>query len=124
MLNTRLALVVDDDRQILDFMRKMIDQDGFETLGANGGVQALRTIERLEGKIDLLVTDVQMPEGDGLTLACAVRALYPGIPILLVSGRPQTDTRFPFLEKPFSSVALIEMVRSIVAMTATANGKR
>ena len=124
MLNTRLALVVDDDRHILNFMRTVIDRDGFETLGANGGLQALRTIERLDGAIDLLVSDVQMPEGDGLTLACAVRALYPEIPILLVSGRPQTDTSFPFLEKPFSSVALIEMVRSIVAMSATASGKR
>lgn len=114
MLTTRLALVVDDDPHILSFMRTVIERDDFETLGSYNGIQALQLIESLDGQLDLLVTDVQMPEGDGLTLACAVRASFPSIAILLVSGRPQPETGFSFLEKPFSSAALITSVRRVV----------
>jgi FixJ family two-component response regulator len=59
-----------------------------------------------------------MLNGDGLTLARAVRKLYPSVPILLMSGHYWPDTGFDFLEKPFTSVGLTVFIRKLTAPTA------
>ena len=107
----RLALVVDDDAHIREFMRAVLERDGFEVLAAAGGIAALALVGSLHRDLDVIVTDIQMPEGDGLTFAREVRRRFAQIPILLVSGRSQSGGEFSFLEKPFSSAELSAWVR-------------
>jgi len=114
----RIALVVDDDRSIRVFMKTVLEREQFETLEAESGEGALEIVKGLGGSIDLIVTDIQMPNGDGLSLAFAVKKLFPSVPIVLVSGCAQPDAGFDFLEKPFTSATLATTVLRIIASKA------
>jgi CheY-like chemotaxis protein len=70
------------------------------------------------GRLDLIVTDFQMPGGDGLTFANAVRQSFPAIPIVIVSGHAKPSPVFPFLEKPFGWAALASTVHKLMASPA------
>jgi DNA-binding NtrC family response regulator len=96
----------------------ILEREGFYTLEAEGGNPALEIVEMLRGSIDLIVTDIQMPDGDGLSFANAVREKFPAVPTILVSGGPRPDTAFEFVEKPFASAALVQVVRKLVDRTA------
>src|SRR4029450_4852892 len=85
--------------------------------------QALQLLERGEPAIDLVITDVVMPETDGRTLGRLIGERHPGLPVLYVSGYPEHDMFHrgspspplaPFLQKPFTQVALVAMVRLLL----------
>src|SRR5207244_7218657 len=88
----------------------------FDTLEAEGGRHALEIMRALGNAVDLIVSDIQMPDGDGLSFAFAVRDLFADVPVILVSGRaPSRDALdFEFVEKPFTPEALLRVVRNVV----------
>ena len=101
------VLVVEDDLATLKAFSQVIAQVfGCTVLSASSGEAALRTLESGE-KIDLLFSDVVMPEMDGLTLTRLVRDQLPGLPIVLTTGVYQqiesviSDGVIPLL-KPFT----------------------
>ena len=78
-------LVVDDspvDRQLFEGLLSKVE--GFTVIHAGDGKQALEKIR--EWQVDLVVTDLQMPELDGLELVKTMRVEFPGIPVILVTG--------------------------------------
>jgi CheY-like chemotaxis protein len=113
-----LALVVDDEPKIRAYIKAILRRECFETLEAEGGNPALEIVETVRGRIDLVVTDLQMPNGDGLSFANAVRETFPSIPIILSSGRAKPDTVFEFVEKPFAAETLAQVIRRLVARPA------
>lgn len=106
------CLLVDDEQVVRSFVRVILEQEQFRVVEAENGIQAARIAEQLGDAIDLIVSDVQMPGGDGLTFVCAVRESYPAIPIILISGFLEPDWHtlpggsFQFLPKPFTFTAL------------------
>ncbi len=113
-----LALVVDDDPKIRAYIKAILRRESFENLEAEGGNPALEIVEMVRGRIDLVVTDLQMPNGDGLSFANAVRETFPSIPIIVSSGRTKPDTVFEFVEKPFAAETLAQVIRKLVARPA------
>jgi len=113
-----LALVVDDDPVIRSFVQSILHADNFATLEAEDRVHALDVVRMLDGAVDLIVTDIQMPGGDGIGLANSVHAAFPGVAIILMSGYPQPDCDFPFIEKPFSWQVMRSMVRHVLKKAA------
>jgi CheY-like chemotaxis protein len=113
-----LSLVVDDESKIRAYIKAILRRESFETLEAEGGNPALEIVETARGHIDLVVTDLQMPNGDGLRFANAVRKSFPSIPIILLSGRTKPDTVFEFVEKPFAAETLARVVRRLVGRPA------
>jgi CheY-like chemotaxis protein len=113
-----LSLVVDDEPKIRAYIRAVLRRECFDTLEAEGGNQALEIVNVVRGCVDLIVTDLQMPNGDGLSFANAVRKSFPSVPIVLLSGRTKPDTVFEFVEKPFTAEALAQVVRKLVARPA------
>jgi CheY-like chemotaxis protein len=113
-----LSLVVDDEPKIRAYINAVLRREFFETLEAEGGNQALEIVNVAGGAIDLIVTDLQMPNGDGLSFANAVRKTFPSIPIVLLSGRTKPDTVFEFVEKPFAADTLAQVIRKLVARPA------
>jgi len=113
--------VVDDEASVRRFISATLQRAGFLTVEAENGIQALRIVRELGDDIAVIVSDIQMPNGDGLTLARAVRQASPTVPIILVSGcnEPDGDYAF-FLRKPFQPSALLDAVRSLVAVGVTA----
>jgi two-component system cell cycle sensor histidine kinase/response regulator CckA len=83
---------------------------GYEVHEAGTGVEALEVLEELEGKVDIVVSDVVMPEMDGPTLLTELRKDYPDMKFIFVSGYAEdafaknlpADAKFGFLPKPFS----------------------
>jgi DNA-binding response OmpR family regulator len=113
-----IALVVDDDPAIRDFIKAVLQREGFVTLEAEGGRRALEIVEVIGGGIGLIVTDLQMPDGDGLTFANEVRRRFPTLPILIASGLSRPEEPFEFLEKPFTWAAVQLAVQRLLGSPA------
>lgn len=92
-------------------------EEHFEALEADGGRRALEIMKTLGDAVDLIVSDVQMPGGDGVSFARSVRDLFADLPIILVSGapRPPGALEFEFVEKPFAPHELLQVVRRVLA---------
>lgn len=117
---TETILVVDDEPALRELTCEMLNQNGYTTLSAEGSRQALEILENQS--INLLLTDVIMPEMDGFQLAMIVQKQYPFVKILLASGfsddRHVNNAEYGFHEnilyKPFKSEALVERVRELL----------
>jgi CheY-like chemotaxis protein len=116
-------LVVEDEPAMLEVTRRILDSNGYEVLAAGGGAEALRIAEEHDGRIDLLLTDVVMPQMLGREVAERVAALRPGIAVLFMSGyappviAPMGDLAagHQIIDKPFTEAALLQRVRELLA---------
>jgi two-component system response regulator HydG len=125
---TPLALLVDDEPSIRQFASIVLQREGFGTLSACGTATALRLAKRTPGRIDMLVTDVQLGDGDGIEMANAIRRERPGIPVLVISGVLYNEPRaealgYRFLAKPFTPAKLVECVRALLRADAAGAGQ-
>jgi two-component system, cell cycle sensor histidine kinase and response regulator CckA len=115
-------LVVEDDETIRQLLAHMLKAHGYTVLEASGPGQALPLGEHDDGPIDLLITDVVMPEMSGPEIAARVVAARPGLPVLYVSGytggalsnRGVLPPDVNLLLKPFSSRELIATVQKLL----------
>ena len=108
-------LAVDDDPLVLMNTVAMLEEMGHRVLQATRGAEALEMLRRLRA-IDLLVTDVMMPEMTGVELARRASEARPDLPILLVTGYadlPPGGQKLPRLAKPFSLADLARAVRAV-----------
>jgi hypothetical protein len=109
------VLVVDDEPVIRSLVTEVLQGEGHLVFSAGCGTQAL-SLFRSHSEIDLLISDIAMPEMDGPSLARRLRAERPGLPVLLMSGscqNGQVNNRFEFLSKPFSITELLTRVRRL-----------
>ena len=126
-MSEKVCLVVDDEASVRQFITTVLRSDGFQTLEAENGVQALELLRKLDGAVDLLVSDIQMPNMDGITLACSVRAQFPAIPLILVSGyadaeRNSLSSGVHFVQKPFVKATLLDAVKNVVSKRSERSG--
>jgi len=112
----RICLVVDDDPSIRTYVATLLRHwEHFETLEADGGEHALEMMRLLGDAVDLIVSDIQMPGGDGVSFAHAVKELFADVPVILVSGSAPPDAfEFEFVEKPFAPDTLLRAVRRVL----------
>ena len=121
----KTVLVVDDDAMVRDLETQILRLQGYTVLEAESAAEALR-VAASAVTIHLLITDLVMPEVDGLELTRQFRAVHPGTPVLMVSGslpvlraRSEPDLeRFDFLAKPFQFEELLHKVRRLLDATA------
>jgi CheY-like chemotaxis protein len=119
----RQILIVDDDQRIREFMSATLADAGFAVRTAENGAKAMRSLER-QGDVDLVVTDILMPDHDGIGLILKLRSLPARPRILAISGGgmiPATDYLAnagllgadACLPKPFSGLQLVDQVRRL-----------
>ncbi len=116
-------LAVDDDPLVLMNTVAMLEDMGHRVLQTTRGVEALDMLRRLRA-IDLLLTDVMMPEMNGVELARRARESRPNLPILLVSGYadvPDGGQKLRRLSKPFSLDQLEQAVKEVAGPRATSH---
>lgn len=109
------VLLVDDEEQVRDLLRQMMETMGYEPVVAENGEEALGVL-RTE-RVNVMVTDLVMPAMDGWILAEQAKEIYPDVPIVGISGKvvPLTEgSPFDrFISKPFSLQALREGIQEL-----------
>lgn len=117
----RTALIVDDDAQILKLVEKMLRPRNFNIKVAPKPSEALRIAET--EPVDLLISDIGLPEMDGKRLTEKVLKLYPQAAVLLISGKYRENSamvksaRVKFLSKPFFPSDLLRILDELFPHT-------
>ncbi len=113
------VLVVDDQPSLLQLVSMILTQTGHTVLCASSGVEALMVFSSYHSKIDLVLTDLQMPGMNGIELLNRIRALDPSVSVLLMSGFVPENLEIPeglrLLNKPFPPGELVEAVEQALA---------
>ena len=127
------ALVVDDELDVREYLKEVLDGEGFEVLQAGDGVEALALVLSQEALPTLIISDVQMPKKDGITLLKELKAnpQLASIPVILLTGiRERTGISFTaeeiadtigaepaaYLEKPISAQELVKTIRTVLGV--------
>jgi two-component system, cell cycle sensor histidine kinase and response regulator CckA len=116
-------LLVEDEEGLRALNARGLKSRGYSVLEASNGVEAIEAFNQQGGKVDLVVSDVVMPEMDGPTLLKELRKLNPGLRIIFVSGYAEeafakslpAGEQFSFLPKPFTLKQLVAAVKETMA---------
>jgi CheY-like chemotaxis protein len=118
---SEVIIVVEDETAVRDLVVHVLREAGYDVVEARGAAEALAAAEGREGRIDLVITDIVMPGRNGADLAEELRALYPGILALFISGYPERlaaegvrGEGTAFLAKPFAAQTLVRQVRDLL----------
>ncbi len=121
-------LVVDDEPMALKLVQTILEKRGFEVLVTTNPLQAIKMFQARRGDIDLLITDIVMPEMEGTRLAGKIVEMDPELPVLFMSGFVTEDevdqaasiSQFAFIRKPFRPATLVQAVRKMLTTEETA----
>jgi PAS domain S-box-containing protein len=117
-----IVLLVEDEQMVRQMSREVLEMKGYKVLEASHGGEAVVVCEKHEGRIDIMVTDVVMPQMSGRELAEWLATSRPETKVLFVSGYTDDaivrhgvlDENVNFLQKPFSPDALAAKVRDVL----------
>jgi CheY-like chemotaxis protein len=112
---SRVALVVDDDPAVLELLAEMLSELGCEVITQQDATEALAALEH-DQRIELLLTDINMPGIAGYELAKQAQRLRPSVKPILVSGRETDGYGFPLLRKPFMQHDLIRLMKETTGL--------
>ena len=123
---TETVLLAEDDEALRALGERVLSAFGYNVLVARTGAEALRIVAEHKGRIDLVATDVVMPEMNGSQLVAKVLEARPGIRVLFMSGytddevvrRGVIDGQTAFLQKPFTPDLLAQKVRQVLDLPA------
>ncbi|HWZ95510.1 MAG TPA: two-component regulator propeller domain-containing protein [Opitutaceae bacterium] len=114
--------LVEDEESVRNFVRDALEANGYKVLTARNGREALEILGRTDTKVDLVLTDVVMPDLGGLELGDRLRQVSPDLPVVFMSGYAEnmilragsTKTDERFLSKPVSTSQLISTIRDVL----------
>jgi len=121
-----LVMFVDDEPEVRSIARITLEQQGYRLIEAEDGVQALSLYQQRKDEISLVITDVLMPNLDGLGLATRLHKLAPDLPILLLSGHVLEEdlwapgnAKLRYLMKPYRLTDLQDAVVDLIGPAIT-----
>jgi nitrogen-specific signal transduction histidine kinase/CheY-like chemotaxis protein len=120
----RTVLVVDDNDSVRTAVTRTLSSAGYHVLEATDGLAALTLCSQIDTKIDLVVTDIVMPNMKGCELAQKLATTRPDTPILFMSGFAHdeftgsefADDRTSFIQKPFAPRELVETIKQMLCV--------
>jgi two-component system cell cycle sensor histidine kinase/response regulator CckA len=123
LTGTGTVLLVEDEEAVRAFAARALASRGYTVLQAGSGAEALDLIEAHDGKVDLVVSDVVMPEMDGPTLLKELRRRRSDVQVIFISGYAEDafkknlpeGEKFAFLPKPFTLKELVAAVKETMA---------
>lgn len=118
---TKRIMIVDDEKLVLDLYRKILQRSMYTVSAFTGPREALAFFCRNPSEVDLVLTDLTMPEFDGLELAKRMLAIRPALPVILCTGYNEAFNRerlkeagvAGFIQKPFAQQDLLQAIREI-----------
>ena len=122
----RVVLLVEDDEQVRELSSYILKEAGYVVISAGDASDALRTSREYGGVIDVLLTDVEVGDADGITLAREITAQRPETGVLLTSGNSdyKSRTEFLLLPKPFTPQNLLNGVAAAIKRVETGRKHR
>lgn len=120
----KTVLIVDDEKSLREMVAEMLQSKDLDTVVAESGIQALKILAVKD--IDLVVTDIVMPDENGIDLIMDMKTKYASTPIVAISGGGGIEGRFNYLEiaklvgadqileKPFSAQELSTVVNELL----------
>lgn len=119
-------LVVDDEDIVRTSCSRTLVPEGYEVILVKNGFDGLALLE--EGPVDLVLTDLKMPEIDGIEILRRIKEKWPQIEVIIITGYQTVDTAvkaiklgaFDYLEKPFTPDGLVASVAKAFAHKKTA----
>ena len=130
MTEPRTILLIDDDESLRRVMEYNLREDGYRVVTATDGRSGL---DRFQAQaVDLVLTDVRMPEMDGMELLARLKTLQPDLPVIVLTAHGTIDSAveaikvgaFDYLTKPFSREQLLAAVRKALEVAALASENR
>jgi DNA-binding NtrC family response regulator len=116
-----VCLIVDDEPAIRAYLRAVLEKEQIRCMEAEDAVEALRLVKRLEGAVDLVLTDVVMPgDMNGIDLAHWLSTTYPKVSVVLMSGYADEEhvlraaSVFKLVQKPFTVDRILDAVRPAI----------
>jgi DNA-binding NtrC family response regulator len=121
-------LVIDDEQVVLESVRKHLRDDGYAIHTVLSAEEGLALLDRDPMGIDIVLTDLMMPHIDGLELMKSVKARFPNMPVILITGYATINTAvqakqqgaFGYVAKPFSKAELKTVVHEAVTVVRKA----
>src|SRR5438105_15882312 len=116
------VLVVDDDPMLVDFLKLLLESEGYETVEANDGVEALQQIEQASPELVLL--DYMMPNMHGLDVLKAVARSYTSSFVVMLTGKGSEEVAVEcmkagaadYIVKPFDNENLLATIRNVLRL--------
>jgi DNA-binding NtrC family response regulator len=118
-------LIIDDEPQMRSMLKKMFEREGFDVTTASDGEKGIKTFKK--NPADLIITDLIMPEKEGIELIMEFKKDYPDVPILAMSGggRNSPDTylniskrlgAYAVFEKPIEKKELLAVIKKALKL--------
>ena len=129
LMNNKRVLIVDDEDMLRELLTEQLTEAGYAVCEASNGVEAIEVLKRLQAeqvRVDAVVLDMNMPKMDGAKAFAEIRALFPRMPILIVTGYAQDEMVQKVVEsgangvlvKPYDAEALFEKLNEILKVRA------
>ncbi len=120
MLEQPKILIVDDSQELLDVICEYMETSGFTVHATTQSLDALRLIA-VTG-YDVVISDIHMPEMDGLELMAQIKSKHPGLPVVLITGYSVSEARKiamekgadAFVAKPFHMKEILDVVNNLL----------
>ena len=121
-------LIVDDDPYFLRVLSRILTGENFQVKTAEGAVEAAQILQ--ENCFDLVISDLRLPDGDGLSILQEIRKAGSEIPVVILTAYGEVDSYLEamnagateYLNKPVKSEELLAVVRSCLRPRASARG--
>jgi CheY-like chemotaxis protein len=119
-------LVVDDNEDVRDIARAILEDLGYETIGASSGAGALQVLATAGQRIAALFSDIMMPGMNGFELAQQAKAVRPDLKIILTSGyigpeiaAAMSSTMWPTVPKPWRPAQLAKTLAEVLGVSGS-----
>ncbi len=122
-------LIVEDNRMLLELIKLKLENKGYHVKKAEDGLEALNIIKK--NKIDLIISDIMMPNISGLSLLSVLNGFLDKIPVIVISSNDQKNTiasaiklgAYDYIVKPINFEKLCEKISFLLQMKGTAEAK-
>ncbi len=120
-------LVVDDELSMRDFLKILLEKEGFEVTVTNDAANAIELLEK--DNFDLVISDVRMPGMGGLTLLEKIKGIDSGIPVIMITAyaspenavQAMKEGAFDYITKPFKVEEIIGIIKSAITTSTTSS---